>query len=73
MGRPFERRLGGKALLLATVDDKQVVEINFVRIEDVIVGGGVHKYTFFQTVCKADSMPHFVNCDVCLLATGKRT
>ena len=58
---------------MATIADKQVLEINLIRIKDVIVRSGVHKYPFGQTVCKADSMPHFVDCYIRLLATRKRT
>ena len=61
------------SLLLATINDKQVLEINFIRIKNVIVRIGVHKYMLCQTVCKADSMPHLVNCYICPLATGKLT
>jgi len=52
---------------------KQILEINFIRIKDIIVRVTVHKYPFCQTVCKAHSMAHFVNGYICPLTTGKRT
>ena len=60
-------------LLLASIDDEQVAEVNVIRIENVIVRIAVHQDMFCRTVGKTDSMPHFVNGHIGSLAAGKRS
>jgi hypothetical protein len=60
------RRLKCWILLLIAVEYKQILKINLIRIKDIIVGVAIHEYVFCLPVCKADSMSHFVNCNVCL-------
>ncbi len=53
-------------LLLIAVQYKQILVVNWIRIKNIIVGVAIHKYVFCLPVCKADSMSHFVNGNVCL-------
>jgi hypothetical protein len=61
-----------RLLQVPAVRYKQVLEINFIRIKNIIVRITVHEYPFCQTVCKANGMPHFVNGYICPLTTRKR-
>src|SRR5918998_5293049 len=67
------RPVGSIRSALAAVDDQQVLEVDLVRIEDVIVGVAVHQYAFCGTVGEADGVPHLVNRDVRPLAAGELT
>ncbi len=53
-------------LLLIAVQHKQILVVNWIRIKNIIVGVAIHKYVLCLPVCKADSMSHFVNGDICL-------
>ena len=65
------RRLKCWILLLIAVEYEQILKINFIRIKNIIVGVAIHEYVFCLPVCKADSMSHFVNCNVCLGTVSK--
>jgi hypothetical protein len=58
-------------LLLIAVQYKQILVVNWIRIKNIIVGVAIHKYVFCLPVCKANSMSHFVNGNICLGAVSK--
>lgn len=57
---------------MIAVQYQQVLVVNWIRIKNIIVGVFVHKYVFCLPVCKADSMTHLMNDNICLGATSKR-
>ena len=56
---------------MIAVEYKQILKINFIRIKNIIVGVAIHKYVLRLPVCKAYSMSHFVNCNICLSTVSK--
>ncbi len=62
-----------RILLLVAVQYQQILVVNWIRIENVIIGILIHKHVFCLPVCKADSMTHFMNDDICLGAPSKGT
>ena len=56
---------------MTAVEYKQILKINLIRIKNIIVGVAIHEYVFRLPVCKADSMSHFVNYNICLGTVSK--
>jgi len=56
---------------LIAVQYKQVLVVNWIRIKNIIVRVFIHKYVFCHPVCKADSMTHLMNDNICLGAATK--
>ena len=56
---------------MIAIEYKQILKINLIRIKNIIVGAAIHEYVFRLPVCKADSMSHFVNYNICLGTVSK--
>ena len=56
---------------MIAVQHKQILEVNWIRIKNIIVGVAIHEYVFCFPVCKTNSMSHFVNGNICLLSASK--
>src|SRR5829696_8742845 len=59
-----------RILLLIAIQYKQVLVVNWIRIKNIIIGVFIHKHVFCLPVCKADSMTHLMNNNICLGAAS---